>query len=89
MGADVGEEDQSILLKLMEELSMQESMAIYTGNLSTIKGLPKRMQDRLRKELGGDSDQAIKKMAEDEADRLRKQLVFGDLKVRNGLKQSV
>lgn len=35
-GGQVGEEDQSIVLKLMEELSMQECMSIYMGNFSAV-----------------------------------------------------
>lgn len=42
MGAEVGEENQSILLKLMEELTMQETMNVYTGNFAAITGLAKR-----------------------------------------------
>jgi hypothetical protein len=42
MGGDVGSEDQSIVLKLMEELTMQETMNVYTGNFAAITGLAKR-----------------------------------------------
>jgi hypothetical protein len=42
MGHDVGEQDQTILLKLMEELTMQETMNVYTGNFAAITGLAKR-----------------------------------------------
>lgn len=77
MGGEVGEENQSVVLKLMEELTMQETMNVYTGNFAAITGLSKRFQDRLQRELRENTPAKRRAMAEDEVERLCKVVKVG------------
>ena len=82
MGGEVGEENQSVVLKLMEELTMQETMNVYTGNFAAIQGLAKRFQDRLIRELRQNTPERRRAMAEDEVERLCRVVKVGGPGVR-------